>query len=262
MFDQNEYLHRIKYSGEVKATIEHLRFLQHAQLFTIPFENFDICLNRTIQLEPTRLFQKLVQSQRGGYCFELNGLFLMALKSFGFDARALLGRVHTTGTPSGRGHQISLVVIQGKQWIADVGFGGATIHAPIPLIVNQPITQNGQTVRLVEDPNFGFMLQKKNNDEWENLYSFDLEYVCPADIKYGNYYTSTNSGSFFVTSRVAALPVNEGIITLFNRTLTKQLEGKETKYQLAENQTYIESLKTYFGIELDVLYSELKPFVE
>ena len=56
----------------------------------------------------------------------------MALKSMGFDVRALLGRVHITGTPTGRGHQIELVTIEGKQWIADVGFGADTPRAPIP----------------------------------------------------------------------------------------------------------------------------------
>jgi len=261
-FAQNEYLHRIKHSGEVKTTIAHLRAIHHAQLFTIPFENFDIFLNRAIYLEPDKLFQKLVQSKRGGYCFELNGLFLMALKLFGFDARALLGRVHVTGTPTGRGHQISLITIEGKQWIADVGFGSDTPRAPIPFIINQPTTHYGQTVRLVENQYYGIMLQTKNNDKWEDLYSFDLDYVCPGDIEYGNYFNSTHSNSLFVFARVVALPVDDGIITLYNRTLKKTLEGKEIETQLEEDQTYIEALKTHFGIELDISYNELKPFVE
>lgn len=99
--------------------------------------------------------------KRGGYCFELNGLFLMALKYFGFDARPLLGRVHVTGTPTGRGHQVELITIEDTLWIADVGFGEDTPAAPIPLELNRPTTLARQTVRLVDDERFGIMVQNK-----------------------------------------------------------------------------------------------------
>ena len=150
LFNSTRYLERINCNSSPKPTFEFLKEIHNAQLYTIPFENFDICLNRVINLEPAAIFEKLVRKARGGYCFELNGLFLMALKSFGFDARALLGRVHITGVPTGRGHQVSLVTIDGNQWILDVGFGAETPQVPIPLRFNQPITCEGQILRLVE----------------------------------------------------------------------------------------------------------------
>jgi N-hydroxyarylamine O-acetyltransferase len=261
-FDQEAYLQRISYTKEVKVTIECLKDIHYAQLFTIPFENFDIFLNRAIELEPEKLFHKMVRHKRGGYCFELNGLFLMVLQSFGFDARAILGRVHVPGPPTGRGHQLSLITFQGNQWIADVGFGGDTPRAPIPLVLNQPTTNYGQSVRLVESEHYGIMLQIKKDAIWTDLYSFDLGYVCPGDIEYGNHYSSTSPKSFFVIARVAALPVKDGVITLINNTLNKTLGGKEIQIQLEEDQTYIDSLETHFGIKLDAPYDELKPFTE
>ena len=261
-FDREAYLRRINYKAEVNATIEFLRNIHYSQLLTIPFENFDIFLNRTIELAPKKLFDKLVHKNRGGYCFELNALFLMALQSFGFDARAVLGRVHLTGTPTGRGHQLSLITYQGNKWIADVGFGGETPRIPIPLVFNQPTTNYGQTIRFVEDEHYGIMLQSKKDTIWKNMYSFDLNYVCSGDIEYGNYYTSTSPNSFFTTERVAALPIKNGVITLSNTKLKRTLGGKETQIQLEENQQYIESLETYFGIKLDVSYEELMPFTE
>lgn len=257
-FEKYTYLKRINYDKEVGVTIECLSGLHHAQLCTIPFENFDILLGRGIDLEASKLFKKLVLNKRGGYCFELNGLFLSALQSFGFDARALLARVHKNGTTTGRGHQLSLITLQNRQWIADVGFGGDTPLAPIPLIINQPTTNHGQTVRLVESEYFGTILQVQSNDSWNDLYSFDLCFVCPADIEYGNHYTSTSPNSFFTYSRVAALPVEGGVNKLLNTTLTRTLEGKETEIELEEDQSYIESLAIYFGIELDVEYDELR----
>ena len=257
-FDHNSYLQRINYAGETTPALDTLKALHHAQLYTIPFENFDIQLGRGINLSTEAVFEKLVHQSRGGYCFELNGLFLMALKTFGFEVRPLLARTHVTGTPSGRGHQIELVTVEGKKWIADVGFGADTPRAPIPLELNQPTIYDGQKVRLVDAGHFGTMLQTEKDDEWIDLYSFDLSHVFPADIDYGNHFTSTHPGSLFVFARVAALPVAKGVITLFNNTLKRIIDGNESVQELAEGQAYLDALKNHFGIELDAPYEKLR----
>ena len=258
-FDRDAYLLRIGYAGEITPTVDKLQALHHAQLYTIPFENFDVLLGRNINLEPGALFDKMVNKKRGGYCFELNGLFLMALQAFGFNARPLLARVQFTGTPTGRGHQIELITLEGRQWIADVGFGGDTPRGPIPLELDQPSSHDGQEIRLVDADHFGIMVQALKEDEWQNLYSFDLDYVCPADIDYGNHFTSTHPSSIFTFARVAALPVNSGVITLFDSTLKRTTSGKEEVQELAEGQAYLDALNAHFGIELDAPYEKLRP---
>lgn len=257
-FDRDAYLQHVGYDGKTVPTLDTLKALHHAQLYTIAFENFDIQLGRAINLNPAAIFEKLVRKNRGGYCFELNGLFLMALKSMGFDARPLLGRVHITGTPSGRGHQIELITIDGRQWIADVGFGADTPRIPIPLELNQPTIHDGQKIRLVDAGHFGIMLQAEKDDEWIDLYSFDLSHVFPADIAYGNHYTSTHPHSFFVFARVAALPVENGVVTLLNNTLKKIIDGNESVQELTEGQAYLDALKIHFGIKLDAPYEKLR----
>ena len=91
-----------------------------------------------------------------------------------------------------------------------------------------------------------------------DLYSFDLEYVSPADIELGNYFTSTNPLSLFVRARVAALPVEMGVITLFNNILTKVIDGNQSVQELAEGQAYLNALKDHFGIELESPYDNLR----
>ncbi len=137
-FDLEAYLNRINFSGAMDVSPDTLARLHNAQFHTIPFENFDILLGRGIDLTPQTVFNKLVLKKRGGYCFELNGLFLQALKALGFKARALLARVHVTGTPSGRGHQLELISIDGRDWLADVGFGGNSPRMPIPMELDSP----------------------------------------------------------------------------------------------------------------------------
>lgn len=257
-FNLDQYFKRIGYNGTTNISLNTLRALHHAQLYSIPFENFDIQLGRGINLDPDHLFDKLVNHNRGGYCFELNGLFLMALKTLGFDARPLLARVHVSGTPSGRGHQLELINIDGEQWLADVGFGSNTPRQPLRLELNQPATFDNQEVQLTEAGDYGIMLQAQVKNEWTNLYSFDLSPVFPVDIEYGNHYTSTSPKAFFTFARVGAFPIKGGAITLHNYTLKKTINGNEEIIELEDNATYLEALKTNFGIELDAPYAMLK----
>ncbi len=88
-FALDAYFQRLHYSGVVHLTADGLEALHRAQVSTIPFENFDILLGRGVALDPGALCDKLVHHARGGYCFERNGLLLLALQACGFDARAL-----------------------------------------------------------------------------------------------------------------------------------------------------------------------------
>lgn len=259
VFSSDAYLDRIRFSGNVRPTADCLEAIHRAQAHTIPFENFDILLGRGISLEPAMLFDKLVRRKRGGYCFELNGLFLMALQAFGFEARPLLARVHLNGMLTGRSHQLMLVTIQGRKWIADVGFGGPGLRAPIPFELNSETTQDGSAFRLVEAPPYGVMLQTFAENQWQNLYSFDLGHVFPPDLALGNHFTSTHPSSFFTFARVAALPIPRGRVALFNRTLRRVTANGEEVEELEEGQPYLDALKTYFGIELDAPYEALRP---
>ena len=258
-FDQDRYCQRITHQNDVRTTEEGLRSLHRHQLYTIPFENFDVLLGRPIQLDPGSLFAKLVCLPRGGYCFELNGLFLHALRSFGFEARPLLARVHLSGSSViGRGHQISLVTIDGREWLTDVGFGGSNMREPIPLEMNRVNHCNGQHLRLVRAHPYGTMLQVLTSDgKWLNLYSFDREYVGPGDIKYGNYYTSTHTDSIFTRDRIASLATSQGRVSLSNLSLRIVQDGREQVIELDNDHRYLDSLKTHFGIELDVSYDKL-----
>jgi len=259
LFDKDAYLTRINFKEEVSNDFEFIKSILQAQHRTIPFENFDICLGKGINLAPDALFQKLVKNKRGGYCHELNGLFLLALEAFGFQARALLGRVHLTNEPTGRGHQITLVTIDKEKWLLDIGFGSETPPIPIPLIPNTSISFKNQTFRLIKYDLHGFMLQSQNGKEWKNLYSFDLSLVYPEDLNYANYYTSTNPKSFFVQARVAAIPIDNGIKSLYNMILKKRVNDNEETIILKEDQSYLDTIKQEFGIVLDTQYQDFKP---
>ncbi|EOA8955599.1 arylamine N-acetyltransferase [Vibrio harveyi] len=260
--DLQAYLKKVGISQSLNINIDTLLLLHNAQHRRLPFENFDIALGRGISVAEQDIINKLIYRERGGYCYELNALLLNVLKTIGFDARPLLGRVHLSGTPSGRTHQFTLVTMGEDKWIVDVGFGSNTPRAPLPFVLNQDIHTDLQTFRLIEHELVGYMLQVQSYDDpeqWIDLYSLDFEHVFDGDIVCGNHYTSTSPNSHFTSSRVAALATDSGIITLFNHSLKYRANGEVVEIELEAGETYLSALKTHFGIALDADYSSLKP---
>ena len=258
-FSPDAYLERLSLAEAPQPTEDGLEAVHRAQAYAIPFENFDILLGRGISLEPAALFDKLVRRRRGGYCFELNSLLLLALQAFGFDVRPLLARVHLTGAPSGRSHMLLLVRLKRRRWIADVGFGGPGLRAPIPFEISRRRRQDGQSFRLIESKPFGTMLQRREDDHWQDLYSFDLAPALPIDLEVGNHFTATHPSSFFTFSRVAALPMREGRIALLDRSLQITGPALRTEIEIDEGPAYLAALRTHFGIDLGVPYQAIRP---
>src|SRR5215208_3894293 len=91
------YLKRINYSGPLAPAAETLRALQVAHLLAVPFENLSIHACEPILLEEDALFTKIVDRRRGGFCYELNGLFAGLLRALGFDVAMLAAGVARPG---------------------------------------------------------------------------------------------------------------------------------------------------------------------
>ncbi len=253
-FPLDDYLKRIGLNQALQPTLADLGLLIRGSAYHIPFENLDIQLGLGINLDKEHLADKLIYRKRGGYCFELNGLFLDALHAIGYDARALLARVHVSGEPSARTHQLSLLEIDGEKWIADVGFGGVCPRTPLPLAHDVETEGDGMAFRLT-DSDHGYQLQVKTPGGWMDLYSFDLGAVLPVDIELGNHFTSTSPASFFTTSRIASLGHPTGRTSLFNDTVTFLEEGNERHEQVSEDDL-ASRLQSLFGITFE---GELKP---
>src|SRR5919112_6867574 len=84
------YLKRINYNGPLTPAPETLRDLQVAHLLAVPFENLSIHSGEPIVLDEDALFTKIVEKERGGFCYECNGLFAGLLRALGFEV-AMLG---------------------------------------------------------------------------------------------------------------------------------------------------------------------------
>jgi N-hydroxyarylamine O-acetyltransferase len=261
-FDLPAYLARIGLEAPPQPTAEGLAQLQRAHRLSIPFENLDVILGRAIAIDSASVFAKLVTARRGGYCFEQNRLFGDALDALGFVTRPLLARVWLgiEGAPPPRTHVLSLVTIDGQDWIADAGFGGS-YAPPMPLAEGETaLAPDGATFRLMPDPLHGWMLERDGDPTttdgrgggpgWQPQYSFGLDPVFTADLILSNHWTSTAPESRFRQLRIASIVLPHGFATLTDRAYRRRNGDKQASAEIEDARVYRMRLSLMFGIDL------------
>ena len=126
--DVEAYLRRIDYDGPCQPSSASLRALHRKHLFTVPFENLDIPLKNTIRLDLGQLYDKIIVRRRGGFCYELNGLFCEFLTAMGFQVQMLSARVRRDDGGFGPEFDQMLLKVQLEEpWLVDVGFGDSFV---------------------------------------------------------------------------------------------------------------------------------------
>src|SRR3954466_9641336 len=130
------YFDRIGYAGARAPTFAALHDIVAAHATSIPFENIDVLLGRGVRIDTASLVAKLVGGGRGGYCFEHNMLLQHALRTLGFRVEGFAARVlwgRPEGDPTARSHMLLRVSLPEGDFLADVGFGGLPLTAPLRL---------------------------------------------------------------------------------------------------------------------------------
>lgn len=171
--NNKRYLDRIGLNGlELSADLESLRRLQRSHLLAVPFENLDIHWKRPIVLDVEKFYSKIVNDRRGGFCYELNGLFETLLRDLGFETRLVSARVFNGKEHGPEFHHAAIIVtIDGEEYLADVGFGAFSAE---PLKFIEGVEQ--------ADPNGTFLIRhredeyhevlKRDDGVWQSEYMF------------------------------------------------------------------------------------------
>lgn len=227
------YLARIGHGTSVAPTAACLEALHLAHVSSIPFENLDILLGLPIRLDLESIQDKLVRRRRGGYCFEHNTLFAGVLEAIGFHVSRLAARVgHGAGVITPRTHMVLRVKADGSEWLADVGFGGASILKPLPLEPGPVVDQFGWWFRLA-DIDGARVLQAQRPDGWRDYYAFTFEPQYPIDYEVANHYTSTHPSSSFTRILTAQLSSPEHSLILRGHELVEVTPSGEVASTVA-----------------------------
>jgi N-hydroxyarylamine O-acetyltransferase len=252
-FALDAYLARIGYAGPRIPTLDTLQAVHALHPAAIPFENLNPLLGWPVSLEVHSLQAKLVAGGRGGWCFEHNTLLRHGLEALGFSVTSLAARVlwnASPGNPLGpRSHMLLLVDVGGLIYLADVGFGGNVLTAPLRLqpYITQPTPNEPHRLLPLEN---GFVLEASWGCEWKPLYRFTLEPQFPADYEVSNWYLCHHPGSLFRQVLMTARVTAEGRYALRNNALAIHRNGRTEKRTLADAVALRSSLENDFALQL------------
>jgi N-hydroxyarylamine O-acetyltransferase len=225
-FRLNNYLERIGYDGAIEPDLKTLSALQAAHLAAIPFEGIDPLLRRAVKLDLASVQAKLVDSRRGGYCFEQNALFKAALEAIGFTVTGLAGRVRWMSPPESplgpKVHMMLKVDLPEGPYLADVGFGACLLDAPLRLHTDLDQHTAMGTYRLSWSDGL-YSLAAKRAPGWRVMYVFDLQPQIAADYELGSWFTSTSPNVVFT-----------------NMLLMERLAG-DRRYKLINRRFHVEA---------------------
>ena len=216
-------------------------------MHTVPFENLDIHLGRPIVLEEAALFDKIVRRRRGGFCYELNGLFSALLRTLGFRVTRLSAGVLDDGAFGPAFDHMTLVVELEDRWLADVGFGDS-FREPLRLDEAGDQLRDGRVFRISHDGRQGTMLSHRDAGSDPTGYMFDLTGHTLAAYEAMCRFHQTSPESPFTRKRVCTRATPAGRITLSNLRLIVTEQGRRREQNLTEDE-WRSALAEHFGID-------------
>ena len=247
------YFDRIGFAGSIAPTLATLEALHALHPAVIPFENLSPLMGAPVTLDQHSLEKKLLSEKRGGYCFEHNTLLARVLEDLDYAVRPLLARVvwtDATGIDRPPSHMVLLVEISGQSYIADVGFGGLTLSAPLRLRADVE-QQTPHEIYKITQEDGAWTLLVKIDDAFKPVYVFNLEKVDDAQLAAINREVSTGEGSPFRSELRVALAPQGKRLKLHNTRYTEHVFGQEPlKTELTSWEDIKRVLSAEFGVNL------------
>jgi N-hydroxyarylamine O-acetyltransferase len=219
----------------------------------VPFENLSIHAGEPIVLEEEALFRKIVERRRGGFCYEVNGLFAGLLRALGFDVAMLAAEVGRAAGGFGPNfdHMVLMVTLADR-WLVDVGFGDSFLE-PLLLDARTEQVQGASSFRIVDDNSHLILLRRNDGGDWKPQYRFTLQPYTFADYEEMCRFHQTSPDSHFTKGRICSLPTEDGRLTLSDMRLitTSTAQQSRDERTLTSAEEYDRILRDQFGIVMN-----------
>lgn len=244
--DVDAYLGRLGLDRPAAADLATLRRLQERHLTAVPFENLSVHLGEAIDLDVEALFGKIVGRRRGGFCYELNGLFAALLRELGYAAQLHAAQVFgPDGTPGPPLDHAAIVVELDEPWLVDVGFGRFSGHPLRLSAVDGQADPEGEF--LVLDAPHGDLDVLRNG---ERQYRLERRPRPLRDFVPMAWWQATSPKSLFTRSLTCSRPTSQGRITLSGNKLIETVDGVRHELRLGTEEAIRTAYRVYFGLSL------------
>jgi len=233
-----------------RPSLPYLRRLQRRCLTTVAFENLDIHWRVPIQLDVRHAWAKVVRRRRGGFCYELNGLFGWALERLGFDVALLSGKVWRKPTRTWGpeyDHLALHVRVDGGDYLVDVGYGDS-FRTPLPLPSSARSDVSG-SYRLFPD---GGELQLEHATVLGHarpLYRVSLRPRAMAEFAGMFHWHQTSPESPFTNHTIFTLARPWGRTTLTERYRMETRGARTVRHRYPRPDAWLQELRTRFGVK-------------
>uniref|UniRef100_A0A8C6WVA2 arylamine N-acetyltransferase n=1 Tax=Neogobius melanostomus TaxID=47308 RepID=A0A8C6WVA2_9GOBI len=159
--DVQAYLSRYGCEVPAEPSLDELRSLHVKHLMSVPFEDLTSHSGGRVVLDLSTVYDKIVNQRQGGSCFE-NNIFITGC----YDPPC--------------SHMVLMVMLDGKRWLCDVGYGVPGFFLPMSLETDDLQLQGHRVYRIRLGNGMSFLeCQKERNNgldgDWTIIYKFTLE---------------------------------------------------------------------------------------
>lgn len=251
----NAYLADLELTAS--ADVDFLRDLQSKHIARYSFNSLAVVLGQDISLEIEAIFAKIVEKQRGGYCFEHNKLVLSVLKELGFDVRLLMAKViYNRDVDVARTHRVTLLNLDGEDYIVDTGFGHFGARYPVKLELGLEQDQGDAIYRIVQDSDNNYCYQVFKDEAFFTLYTFNLHHYSEAECLPAHFYSHKSPDAAFVNNMVVCRKFYNDILSLRNSELFR-ISNSETVTTVITSAKQLHQILTgSFELDLDSAIAE------
>lgn len=249
MMNVSDYLRRINIDKLKEDKFAALKQLQLQHLLNIPFENLDVIRKVPINLNVQSFYEKIITNRRGGYCYELNGLFHWLLKELNYECYLVAATVLRADRSYAmeRSHATQIVELD-QPYIVDVGFGDST-YQPLPLTGEIKEDVSGKyRIKKVNNRTFELEREEKTG-EWRSLQRIDLLPLKLDDFEEACHFNQTSPNSTFTKHDIATIATLDGRYTLSDDVMTITKNGEKEKRNINKSEKK-QLLQSYFNIYL------------
>jgi N-hydroxyarylamine O-acetyltransferase len=245
------YLQRIGLTSATSVDARALRQLHRQHLYTVPFESLSIHLGEPVDLSETALYDKIVRRRRGGFCYELNGLFAALLRELGYPVTLLSAGVARLGGKFGPEFDHLLLLVElDRRWMVDVGFG-ENFKLPLDLDETDAQIQGSKAYRILRKDGFHILQERGATGRWNDSYQFSLRPRELGEFESMCRHHQTSPESHFTRSRLCSLATPSGRKTLSGtRLIQTGRNGARRERSLADEREYRRVLRDLFGVRL------------
>ena len=247
---------------EISLSYDFLKLVQYNAVKSIAYENLDILAKKPLDLSYEGLFKKIVEDNRGGYCFEVNGLLTHILREAGFEVKEYFARfLRGEASVPMRRHRVLSVACEGERYFCDIGIG--SVAPKTPLLIKEGVVQNlyGESYKFRKDDRRGWVLYELYEGSWREFISFTEDEQFDIDFVQPSFYCEAHPDSIFNKAPIIAIKTDDGRKTIDGRDY-KIFEGNELVHieENIDDERFYQLLKEEFrltGVGVNEAYKPL-----